>query len=86
MLEGNQAAVDKALERIIMDGRLIDLRLLAERHIDTRVYTDWSMGYLHDMALEDNFEALVFDDRPEPTRVIDVMERMRPDPVMGASR
>ena len=47
---------------------------------------DWSMGYLHDLNLEDDLETLLMIPSRSPVVVADVMERMRPDPVMGALR
>ena len=51
-----------------------------------REYGDWSMGYLHDLNLEDDLETLLLIPSRSPVVVADVMERMRPDPVMGALR
>jgi hypothetical protein len=44
------------------------------------------MGYLHDINLEDDLETLLMIPNDSPVVVADVMERMRPDPVMGALR
>ena len=51
-----------------------------------REYADWSMGYLYDLNLEDDLETLLMIPDRSPVVVADVMERMRPDPVMGALR
>ena len=44
------------------------------------------MGYLHDASLEDDLETLLMIPQRSAVVVADVMERMRPDPVMGALR
>ena len=62
------------------------MRFLAEAHRDERDYADWSMGYLHDLNLEDDLETLLMIPERSPVVVADVFERMRPDPVMGALR
>ena len=51
-----------------------------------RDYGDWSMGYLYDLNLEDDLEMLLMIPDRSPAVIADVMERMRPDPVMGALR
>ena len=86
VLEGRPEVTMGRLDRISGDRRHTDFRLLVERPITERVYGDWSMGYLHDLALEDDLEALLLDDHPLPDILISVMERMQPDPVMGALR
>ena len=53
---------------------------------DERDYADWPMGYLYDLNLEDDLETLLVIPDRSPVVVADVMERMRPDPVMGALR
>ena len=44
------------------------------------------MGYLYDLNLEDDLETLLMIPDRSPVVAADVMERMRPDPVMGALR
>jgi len=44
------------------------------------------MGYLYDLNLEDDLETLLMIPDRSPAVTADVMERMRPDPVMGALR
>ena len=44
------------------------------------------MGYLFDLNLEDDLETLLMIPERSPVLIADVMERMRPDPVMGALR
>ncbi len=44
------------------------------------------MGYLYDVNLEDDLETLLLIPTRSPVVVADVIERMRPDPVMGALR
>ena len=59
---------------------------LANRLRDERDYADWPMGFLYDLNLEDDLETLLMIPDRSPVVVADVMERMRPDPVMGALR
>jgi hypothetical protein len=86
VLEGDPAAVMQLASRIAADRRHADVRFLLESDHDERNYGDWSMGYLHDLNLEDDLETLLLIPSRSPVVVADVMERMRPDPVMGALR
>jgi FAD-dependent sensor of blue light len=86
VLEGAPAAVLALAQRIGADARHGTLRILGERRCEERDYADWSMGYLHDLNLEDDLETLLMIPQRSPAVVADVMERMRPDPVMGALR
>ena len=62
----------------------VGFRLLVERPIALREYGDWSMGYLHNLALEDELEDLPVQSSIPPERIIAVMDRMKPDTIMGA--
>ncbi|MEO8524006.1 MAG: BLUF domain-containing protein [Caldimonas sp.] len=84
VLEGRQEAVEASLERIGSDPRHVDVRVLVRRPIVLRAYSAWSMGYLHDLDLEDELAALLVDDAPDMRRVDQIMMRMAPDSVMGA--
>jgi len=86
VLEGDQDVVRALATRIVADARHGELRFLFEVARDEREYADWSMGYLHDLNLEDDLETLLMIPGSSPAVVADVMERMRPDPVMGALR
>ena len=86
VLEGSESAVRSLAERIAADPRHLGGRFLAETRSEEREYADWSMGYLHDLNLEDDLETLLLIPGRSPVVVADVMERMRPDPVMGALR
>ena len=86
VLEGERAVVSALSERIARDPRHACIRFLHERQRAEREYADWSMGYLHDLNLEDDLETLLLIPDRSPVVVADVMERMRPDPVMGALR
>jgi hypothetical protein len=86
LLEGDQDVVRALASRIVEDARHGELRFLFEAARDEREYGDWSMGYLHDLNLEDDLETLLMIPGSSPVVVADVMERMRPDPVMGALR
>jgi Sensors of blue-light using FAD len=86
VLEGEQAVVADLVARIAADPRHDGVRLLHEARRPEREYADWSMGYLHDVNLEGDLETLLLIPNRSPAVVADVMERMRPDPVMGALR
>ena len=86
VLEGPQATVRALARRIAADPRHTAVRFLAEAHRDEREYADWTMGYLHDVSLEEDLETLLMIPDRSHAVAADVMERMRPDPVMGALR
>jgi len=86
VLEGPQAAVRELARKIAADPRHSAVRFLAESHRNERDYADWPMGYLHDVTLEDDLETLLMIPDRSHAVAADVMERMRPDPVMGALR
>jgi len=86
VLEGAQPVVSALLRRIGADSRHGDLRVLCEARRAEREYADWPLGFLHDPSLEDDLEMLLMIPGRSPVVIADVMERMRPDPVMGALR
>jgi hypothetical protein len=86
VLEGAQPVVSALARRIAADPRHVGIRFLSQAHCDERDYADWAMGYLYDLNLEDDLETLLVIPERSPVVVADVMERMRPDPVMGALR
>ena len=86
VLEGRQAVVSALVRKIAADPRHVGVRVLSETRRDERDYADWSMGYLYDLNLEDDLETLLMIPDRSPIVVADVLERMRPDPVMGALR
>ena len=86
VLEGRQAVVSALTRRIAADPRHVGVRVLSEAKRHERDYADWAMGYLYDLNLEDDLETLLMIPDRSPVVVADVMERMRPDPVMGALR
>lgn len=86
VLEGARATVTELSRKIVRDPRHAHARFLSETTGSEREYADWSMGYLHDLNLEDDLETLLMIPSRSPVVVADVMERMRPDPVMGALR
>ncbi len=59
VLEGDQATVRALSARVAGDPRHCDVRFLFEVRRDEREYADWSMGYLHDLTLEDDLETLL---------------------------
>lgn len=86
VLEGERGVVDDLAARIAADPRHEGVRFLHRESRAEREYADWPMGYLHDLNLEDDLETLLLIPARSPAVVADVMERMRPDPVMGALR
>jgi Sensors of blue-light using FAD len=86
VLEGERAAVETLARRIAADRRHNDVRVLSQGRRAEREYRGWTMGYLHDVSLEDDLETLLMIPKRSRVVVADVMERMRPDPVMGALR
>ncbi len=86
VLEGRQAAVSRLARKIAADPRHVGVRVLSEGQRDERDYADWAMGYRYDLNLEDDLETLLMIPDRSPAVTADVMERMRPDPVMGALR
>jgi hypothetical protein len=86
VLEGAQPIVSALARRIAADPRHVAVRVLSRTRRDEREYADWSMGYLYDLNLEDDLETLLMIPDRSPAVIADVMERMRPDPVMGALR
>jgi FAD-dependent sensor of blue light len=86
VIEGREPVVSALARRIAVDPRHAGVRFLRESRSRERDYADWSMGYLHDLNLEDDLETLLMIPDRSPVVIADVMERMRPDPVMGALR
>jgi len=86
VLEGRQAVVSALARKIAADPRHVGVRVLSEGQRDERDYADWAMGYLYDLNLEDDLETLLMIPDRSPVVITEVMERMRPDPVMGALR
>jgi len=86
VLEGARPVVSALVQRIAADPRHVGVRVLSETQRVEREYGDWAMGYLYDLNLEDDLEMLLMIPDRSPVVIADVMERMRPDPVMGALR
>jgi hypothetical protein len=86
VLEGRPELVRQRLDRIRADGRNSDVRVLLERRMSVRDYADWSMGYLHDLGLEDALERLLLAPTNDDAMIASIMERMRPDLVTGSVR
>lgn len=83
VLEGRKEQVQPLARRIASDPRHRNVRILLENHRIDRQYGGWSMGYLHDSELEDILEGLLLEGG-EPTAIADIIDRMKPDTVMGA--
>ena len=86
VLEGRESVVVPLARRIATDPRHANFAVLLESHRPEREYGDWSMGYLHDLDLEDRLETLLRLPDRDAREIADVMARMRPDTVMGALR
>jgi len=86
VLEGEGAVVNALAQRIALDPRHQGAVVLMENYTTERQFADWSMGYLHDLDLEDKLETLVLGQETDPLVIADVMMRMKPDTVMGALR
>jgi hypothetical protein len=86
VLEGERAEVESLVARVAADPRHSDVRVLSEGRCSEREYAGWTMGYLHDPSLDDDLETLLMIPQRSVVVVAEVMERMRPDPVMGALR
>lgn len=86
VLEGDPKTVTALTARIAEDDRHRDLRVLLERRRPEREYADWSMGFVHDLNLEDDLETLLVASSGGSAIVAEVMARMRPDTVSGALR
>jgi hypothetical protein len=86
VLEGERATVQMLARRIAADPRHREMRILSEGSCAEREYVGWTMGYLNDVSLDDDLETLLMIPQRSAAVVADVMERMRPDPVMGALR
>jgi len=82
VLEGRKEQVQPLARRIASDPRHRNVRILLENHRTDRQYGGWTMGYLHDSELEDSLEGLLLEGG-EPTAIADVIDRMKPDTVMG---
>ena len=83
VLEGGQEVIQPFVQRIALDPRHHDVRILLENHRVDREYGDWSMGYLHDEKLADDVEDLLVKGS-SPVCIAEIMQRMKPDIVMGA--
>jgi hypothetical protein len=86
VLEGSEAVVIPLAKRIASDPRHANLAVLMESHRPDREYGDWSMGYLHDLGLEDRLEEFLRSPGRDARDIAEVMARMKPDTVMGALR
>ena len=86
VLEGERARRRRSRGAHRADRRHDAVRFLHRASRREREYADWPMGYLHDVNVEDDLETLLLIPDRSPVVVADVMERMRPDPVMGALR
>jgi len=86
VLEGERASVQTLARRIAGDPRHREVRVLSEGSVAEREHVGWATGYLLDVSLDEDLETLLMIPQRSAVVVADVMERMRPDPVMGALR
>jgi FAD-dependent sensor of blue light len=86
VLEGQRATVQMLARRIAADPRHHEVRVLSEGSRAERDYVGWTMGCLLDAGLDDDLETLLMIPQRSAAVAADVLERMRPDPVMGALR
>ena len=84
VLEGRPAAVGAVFDRIAQDPRHSRTRMLAQTRSTHRTYSDWSMGYLYDLAVEDEIDRLCAGGDCDPAAVDMLIGRMRPDSMLGA--
>jgi Sensors of blue-light using FAD len=82
-LEGDCDALEELTKRIALDARHEDLRVIVDREVRTRLYPAWSMGFLYQLDLADELEALFNSVTPSNERANQLMELMRADSVMG---
>jgi hypothetical protein len=86
VLEGERAVVHPLAQRIARDPRHSEWRVVSEGRRPEREYAGWAMGFLHDVSINDDLETLLMIPQRSAGVLADVIERMRPDPVMGALR
>jgi hypothetical protein len=83
ILEGRREVVSTLADRIADDDRHCNVRFVPLASSDRRDYASWSMGYVHDLLLEDELAAL-HAGRTATANIAGLVERIRPDTVMGA--
>lgn len=83
VLEGGAQVVGGLVDRIAQHPWHSGLRTLLDRPIEQRRYGNWSMGYVYSLDLADRIEALLSGAPPEPQAAVELLEQLRPDPVMG---
>ncbi len=86
VLEGIDSLVLPLVDRIAADPRHSNVVVLMDSQSREREYGDWSMGYLHDLDLEDRLEAFVRSPQRDANAIADLMTRMKPDSMMGSLR
>ncbi len=85
ILEGDPAALEELLARIIKDARHNSVVVAIDHEVGTRKFPDWAMGILYKLDIADRVEALLLasDELPEDL-AIEVMNEVSPDSVMGS--
>ena len=64
VLEGGESVVRALTARLAQDARHESIRVLDEASGSEREYGDWSMGFLHDLNLEDDSRDAAHDPGP----------------------
>ncbi len=84
VLEGRMEVVSALVTRIAKDPRHSDTKTLLADSFELRDFGGWSMGYLHNLRMEDDLAGLFTDVFTDPELLSETLDRMRPDTVMGA--
>jgi hypothetical protein len=82
VLEGDVAEIESAIGRIKTDRRHCDIHVLVD-HQATRLYDDWSMGFLYNLDLADQLALIHANPSATAEECIRFMAAIHPDTVMG---
>ncbi len=84
VLEGDAAALDELVARIAKDSRHSGFVVVIDRDVSVRRFPDWSMGILYKLGIADRMEAILGAGRPSDELVLELLDQVKPDTVMGA--
>lgn len=84
VLEGDAAALDELVARIAKDSRHSGFVVVIDRDVSVRRFPDWSMGILYKLDIADRMEAILGAGRPSDELVLELLDQVKPDTVMGA--
>lgn len=67
-IEGSRAVINALYNKLVRDSRHGELILLDYKTMDTRMFSDWSMGFIHaeDMELRQLIRQTTFMDQFQP--------------------